>query len=324
MTENGFISRIFIALSITAFAFLLSCSKEVYNLSLKTVIVDSKTKQPVPGAYLDVTCFYQDNIDNSLVKEKKAQSDVGGEVSMSFDKGYLLEIKASSPGYLNYKNKIFAKKRFPDTLLLVREPEKTDLSLSILSNYNVTQSTPYIRVKKVIDDDLKEKNQPQEILGFDFINNRAVSNLDSADIWLDPRVTNTSIIFKTSEKGGIFPVYEQDLGQSFFLEIENVPELKYYHTYKTNGTEKGYFVLCRDGKRIVKMIPEDYLCMVEYQNNDKIVKESGIRLNYIIQKDTLNSNKFPLVVIYELLNRAQTTSLNTVDSNKIKLVSESF
>ena len=324
MSETGFISRTVIVLSIIAFAFLSSCSKEIYNLSVKTVIADSKTKRPVPGAYLNVTCFYQDNIDNSFSEEKKEQSDVGGKVSVSFDKGYLLEVKASSPGYLNYKNKVLAKKRFPDTLFLVKEPEKTDLSLSILSSYNVTPNTPYIRIKKVIADDVKAKKQPQEIWGFDFINNKVVSDLDNADIWLDPKSTNTSFVFRTSEKGGIYPVYEEDLSQSFFLEIENVPELKYYHTYKTNGTERGYFILCRDGKRIVKMVPEDYLCTVEYQDNDKKIEESGIRLNYIIQKDTVNSNKFPLVVIYELLNRAQTTSMNTVDKNKDKLVSESF
>jgi hypothetical protein len=60
------------------------------------------------------------------------------------------------------------------------------------------------------------------------------------------------------------------------------------------------------------MIPEDYLCRVEYNDGDRNIQESGVRLNYIIQKDTVNSNKFPLVLIYELLNIAQTTSMNSV------------
>jgi len=298
-------------LSILAITALLSCSREVYNLSVDTVIADSKTKQPIPGVYCDIACTYQDNIDMSLIEEQKVQSDPAGKISVLFDKGYLLNIKATCPGYLNYKKRIFTKRRFPDTLYLIKEPEKTDLQLSMLSGYNMNKNTPFIRIKNIENRILKAKKQTSEIWGYDFINNKATLNLDSADIWLDPKSTISSLIFNASKKGGIYPVFEQELSQSFFLEIEYVPELKYFNSYKTEGTEKGYFIKCRDGKRIVKLVPEDYLCVVEYKKGTNRVTESGIRLNYIIQKDTINSNKFPLVVIYELLNKAQTTSMNT-------------
>ncbi len=324
MNYLKYIFRISLTLSILIFSILLSCSREIYNLSVNTVIADSNTKQILPGAYFDITCIYQDNIDNSLSAHQKVQSDQNGAVSVSFDKGYLLEVKVSSPGYLNYKNKIHASKKFVDTLFLNKEPEKTDLSLSILSGYNLSKSTPYIRIKRIVTPEVKQKNQPIEIWGFDFLNNRATSNLDSADIWMDIKSTNNTLIYNTNDKGGIYPVFDYELSQSFFLEIENVPELKYLSSYKTIGTEKGFFIRCRDGKRVVKMIPEDYLCVLDYSEKDKNIRESGIRLNYIIQKDTTNSNKFPLVLIYELLNKAQTTSLNTVDKTDIELVSEDF
>ncbi len=317
-----YIFRATLILSVITSTILFSCSREVYNFSVNTVIADSNTKQTLSGAYFDINCIYQDNIDNSLSQHQKVQSDVGGVVSVSFNKGYLLEVKASCPGYLNYKDKVLAKKRFVDTLFLIKEPEKTDLSLSVLSGYNLSETTPYIRIKKVVVPDVKEKNHPLEVWGFDFLNNRATSNLDSADIWLDPKSTNNALIFKVNDNGGIYPVFENELSQSFFLEIENVPELNYYRSHKTSGTEKGFFVRCRDGKRVVKMIPEDYLCIVEYTERDKKVRESGVRLNYIIQKDTINSNKFPLVLIYELLNKAQTTSLNSVDKTGEELISE--
>jgi len=301
-------------LSISAVILLLSCSREVYNLSVNTVIADSKTKQPIPGAYLDMTCTFQENIDQSLSVDKRAQSDPSGKVYMSFKKGYRLSYKATCPGYLNYKNSHYANKRFPDTLYLMREPEKTNLELSILSGYNIDDKTPFIRIKN-LNTGLKHREEDEEIWGYDFINNRATNNLDSADIWLDPKSTTSLLIFNTHSNGGIYPVFEQELSQSFFLEIEYVPELKYFNTYRTTGSEKGYFVKCRDGKRIVKLIPEDYLCIVEYKQGKNKITESGIRLNYIIQKDTVNSNKFPLVVIYELLNKAQTTSLNSTNDD---------
>lgn len=293
---------------------LFSCSREAYNLSVNTVIADSKTKQPIPGAYFDITCTYQDNIDQSVAEEQQIQSDVTGNVSVSFKKGYLLDCKATCPGYLNYKKKLYAKKRFPDTLFLIKEPEKTDLQLSVLTGYNLDEKTPFIRIKKTDTGLIKHKKQPNEIWGYDFINNRATTNLDSADVWLDPKSTLSSLIFNANRNGGIYPVFKQELSQSFFLEIEYVPELKYFDSYKTTGDEKGYFIKCRDGKRIVKLVPEDYLCVVEYKQGKDRITETGIRLNYIIQRDTVNSNKFPLVVIYELLNKAQTTSsLNSSD-----------
>jgi len=288
----------------------------MYDLTVKTVIADSKTKQPIPGAYFDVVCFYQDNIDKSAVVRRKVQSDASGKVRMTFEKGYLLEVKASSAGYLNLKKEIPAKKGLPDTLFMVREPDKTDLELSVLSGYDLNENTPFIRVKKEVSSTEKEKKRNYEIYGFDFINNKVTADLNDADIWLDPKSTSEALIFRTSEKGGIFPVYENELSQSFFLEIEYVPELKYYKSYKTTGKEKGFFVLCRDGKRIAKMIPENYLCKVEYNDGLKKVEETGVRLNYIIQKDTVNSNKFPLVLIYELLNIAQTTSMNNVNEEQ--------
>ena len=324
LNYSKYIFQVSLTLSVLVISFLFSCSNEVYNLSVNTVIADATTKQVMPGAYFDITCTYQNNIDNSLIEHRKVQSDQNGVVSAFFEKGYMLKVKASSPGYLNYNNNIRAKKGFVDTLFLVKEPGKTDLALSILSGYHLTESTPYIRIKKDITSEVKEKNQSIEIWGFDFINNKPTSNLDSADIWIDPKSTNNALIFKTSSIGGIYPVFEQELSQSFFLEIENVPELKYYRSHKSTGTEKGFFIRCRDGKRVVKMIPEDYVCIVEYSEKDKEIVETGIRLNYIIQKDTTNANKFPLVLIYELLNKAQNTSLNTIDKTGIELVSEDF
>ncbi|GEM_PF-1463900 len=323
MNYSKYIFRVYLTLSVlVVISLLFSCSKEVYNLSVNTVIADADTKQVVNGAYFDITCIYQNNIDKSLAEHKKMQSNQNGAVSLSFDKGYMLKVKVSRSGYLNYEDKLLARKGFADTLFLVKEPGKTDLSLSILSGYDLTESTPYIRIKKDISQEVKEKNQPIEIWGFDFINNKPTSNLDSADIWIDPKSTNNSIIFKASSNGGIYPVFEHELSQSFFLEMENVPELKYYSSHKTTGAEKGFFVRCRDGIRVVKMIPEDYLCVVKYSDKDQEIVESGVRLNYIIQKDTANSNKFPLVLIYELLNKAQNTSLNRVDKAGIELISE--
>jgi hypothetical protein len=308
-TKNGtvaLLSGILIAI------LLMSCSREVYDVTLNAVLADSKTGQPIPGAYCNVLCLSQDNIDESLAVTRKVQSDESGRVAMKFDRGYLLEIKASSSGYLNLKKELTSLRRLPDTIFMEREPQRTDLSLSVLSGYDLKDNTPFIRIKKEIAPDAKGKKQQYELLGFDFLNNKVTSNLEDADVWLDPRSTTESLIFKTNDNGGIYPVYENELSQSFFLEIEYVPELKYFKSYKTNGNEKGFFVLCRDGKRIVKMIPEDYLCRVEYNDGDRNIQESGVRLNYIIQKDTVNSNKFPLVLIYELLNIAQTTSMNSV------------
>ena len=174
----------------------------------------------MPGAYFDITCIYQVNIDKSLSEHQKVQSDENGAVSLSFDKGYMLKVKVSSPGYLNYKDKLLARKGFVDTLFLVKEPGETDLSLSILSGYNLTENTPYIRIKKDVTSEVKEKDQIIQIWGFDFINNKSTLNLDSADIWIDAKSTNNSLIYKVSNRGGVYPVFEHELSQSFFLEIE--------------------------------------------------------------------------------------------------------
>ena len=307
---KSFFGLLFIS-GIVTIPSLFSCSGEAYNISVNTIVADSKTRQPVPGAYFDITCTYQDNIDRSVAEEQHTQSDVTGNVSVSFDKGYLLNCKVTCPGYLNYKKELNAKKRFPDTLFLIKEPEKTDLQLSVLNGYNLDEKTPFIRIKKTDTGLLKHKKQPVDIWGYDFINNRATTDLDSADVWLDPKSTLSCLIFNTNKKGGIYPVFKHELSQSFFLEIEYVPEFKYFNSYKTTGDEKGYFIKCRDGKRIVKMVPDNYLCVVEYKQGKDRITETGIRLNYIIQKDTVNPDKFPLVVVYELLNKAQATSLNS-------------
>jgi hypothetical protein len=293
-----------------------ACSNEIYNINLQTVIADKTTRHPLPNVDCSATCFYQNNIDQSLSTNRQVQSNAAGEVELYFDKGYLVQLKTSSPGYLNFETQIAARHKLPDTLFIAREPEQTDLSLSLLADFNMSEHTPYIKTKYKKDTTHNKNRYTVENWGYDFLRNRCTNNLDSADIWLERKsFNNTDFSLHTNEKGGLLPIHKHALSQSFFLEMEHAPYRKFDQSYKIEGTEAGFFVRCRDGQRMVKVIPEEYICQVNYEEDGYQVSESGIRLNYILQNDSLNADSFPLVIIYELLNKAQATTLNAPEQN---------
>ncbi|MCU4165966.1 hypothetical protein [Carboxylicivirga caseinilyticus] len=312
MNLKGFHRKLLTGILSTVFLFL-SCSKESYNIVWSGVLLDAETSHPIPFTNIQTKAVYQLNIDHSEEKKINLITDESGNFSCLIKKAYLVSVFIENSRYQSYTNSFHTNKEtLPDTLFLQRSEQSSNLFLSINED-GFDHNTPFISQKA----HYTNLNQKQIILteqyGFDFINKQR--NVTTFDLSLNLKKVNSKFDLEllSAEKGGILPIYKEQISDSFFLEMEIAPSFGYQKNYNINGKEAGFFVKCRDGKHFAKVIFQPQLYKLNCNSEQDSLVEQGLKFSYILQKDTIHSRYFPTVAIIEQLNEQQLTSIkNTI------------
>nr|WP_321405362.1 hypothetical protein [uncultured Carboxylicivirga sp.] len=312
MNLIGFHKRFLTGILSTVFLFL-SCSKESYNIVWNGVLLDAESSQPIPFTNIQTKAVYQRNIDHSEEERINLITDETGNFSCLIKKAYLVSVFIENSRYQTYTNSFLTyKKTLPDTLLLQRSNHSSDLFLSINED-GFDQNTPFIS-QKLLYSNLKRKQViTHEQSGFDFINKQR--DVTPFDLSLNLKNVDSSYELEllSTEKGGILPIYKEQISESFFLEMEIAPSYGYQRNYKINGKEAGFFVRCLDGKHYAKIIFKPQLYQLNCNSEKDSLVEQGLKFSYILQKDTIHSRYFPTVAIIEQLNDQELTSImNTI------------
>ncbi len=309
MNSRGF-NKIVLHTGMLLIVFLVgSCSKQAYYFNWNSVIVDQATRQPVPFTNIYAKAIYQDNIDHSSYAIYRLISDSNGKIQCSVSKAYQLNINIETRRYQTYHQTFKpSKNNLPDTIFLTRSKSKNNLYLSVdRTDFNL--NAPFISQKTIYPDHSRKNEITTSFKGFDFILNQC--SAESFDLGLNIKSLNqfNNIELTSTEKGGIFPVFENEITGSFFLEMENAPQQGYHRNYQLTGEEAGFFIRCRDGKHYAKVIFDNQLYQLRFNQKQDSIVELGLRFNYIIQKDSINRMYFPAVSILEQLKEQELTSI---------------
>lgn len=294
---------------------IASCSKQLYNFTWSSVIVDEETRQPVPFTSIYTKAFYQNNIDQSNSESYHVISNSNGEFKYCFNKAYQLEVDIKTTRYQAYQQTFntFSRK-LPDTIFIKRIESDGELFMSI-SHEGFTQNTPFISQKTIHTYGRRKPEQSLEINGYDFLEKERSSTVYDLGLNIKGFGNNKLVELITLGKGGIYPVYNTEISESFFLEMENAPLLGYQKSYRLKGTEAGFFIKCRDGQHFAKIILDKQLYQLQFNNEQDSIVELGLKFHYIIQHHPANLNYFPAISVLEQLNDEQLTSI--LDTVKI-------
>jgi hypothetical protein len=284
-----------IVLLLIAVFIVTGCAREVYNISWKGVVADRTTGQPVARARIFASSIYQKNIDETDEISKYTLSDEAGHFNVSFPRGFGLTVRTSASGYLSgIDYKVVRKPGLTDTIFISRQPFDASLVVRKMDAASFLPSIPFIRESIIYKEDNRKTEQETLNWGFDFIAGENTLNLDSADVWIEVNNNTGRIVLNAAPGGGIFPVNNYSSAE-FFTNLTEAPETGYVKNYTLTGKESGFFVLCRNGVNVAKMIPEDRVCVLLYKTeNGSSIKETGIRFNYLFQPDLKNRLCFPV------------------------------
>jgi hypothetical protein len=271
---------------------LSGCAREVYDITWQGVVVNEADGTPVSDARILVAATYQKNIDETAEINRLSVSDEQGRFNVSFPSAFGLTVRVDAPGYLTgLQYKVVKKSDLKDTLFLTPHPFDASLIVRRMNFSSFSPESPFIRETRILDQSDREKLVRW---GFDFLSGQNTFHLDSADVWIEINEQNGRVILNASPRGGIFPVHSIR-SESFLTGITQAPETGYQKSYILNGNEAGFFILCRNGVNVAKMIPEDKICVLSYTGVDgQTICEKGIRFDYLFQPDLKNRLSFPV------------------------------
>jgi hypothetical protein len=276
------------------FLVISGCTREAYNISWSGVVADKTTGKPLRHARIVAASSYQANIDETAELTRYIVSDEYGRFRVSFQRGFGLTVRTSANGYLSGLDyKVIKKSNIKDTIFLSPHPFDASLVVRKMDAASFSSSVPFIRESQIVSN---EPHGTARVVkwGFDFLSGTNTENLDSADVWLEINKKTGRIALSASQNGGLFPVIQKET-RDFLTHVTKAPETGYVKSHVITGNEAGFFVLCRNGINIAKMIPEEKICILSYEETggDK-VKETGIRFDYLFQPDLRNRLYFPV------------------------------
>lgn len=270
------------------------CAREAYNISWSGVVADKSTGKVVKHASIVASSSYQANIDETAELTRYVVSDEYGRFRVSFQRGFGLTVRTSANGYLSGLDyKVIRKSSIKDTIFLSPHPFDASLVVRRMDAASFSSSVPFIRESQIVSDSPKAEETVVK-WGFDFLSGINTENLESADVWVEINKKTGRIVLNASPDGGLFPVIRNQT-RDFLTHVTKAPETGYVKSHVISGNEAGFFVLCRNGTNIAKMIPEERICILSYEetNGDRI-KETGIRFDYLFQPDLQNRLFFPV------------------------------
>ncbi|WP_377713716.1 hypothetical protein [Pseudofulvibacter geojedonensis] len=93
---------------------LFSCQKDIENINVKGIIIDSQTKNPVENVEVTIICWYYGNSPDQSYKDKftkTVKTNHRGVYSVDFDKGAYVEVLTSVSNYMDGHEVTYVEKR---------------------------------------------------------------------------------------------------------------------------------------------------------------------------------------------------------------------
>jgi hypothetical protein len=279
-----------IAISIISII-LTSCISEQHNIVVSGKILDSKTNIPISNAEVVALCWYQNNIDDVTFTKKVTTTDKKGHYKLQFDKGYQIDIASKAENY--NPNRIYNKldnNNLNVDLELTQMTNNNSLivNLTTMNLRNEDEAVPYLRQRLYSNPTTNELDfSTAELWGYDFINSRNTPLIGSADIWLKSILKQEhSTVLIASSKGGIIPIYRDEVKNSLLFDKIEAPLNGYMEQYQLKGNEEGFFVRCRDGVTYGKLIMQKSKVDRSSPYENGYFKEWGYYFGSLYQSDS--------------------------------------
>jgi hypothetical protein len=246
---------------LTTLTLFTSCH-DLKNIVVTGQVVDETTGQPIVNAEVVVLCWYMSSIDDASFKKQTIATDKNGNYQTTFDKGHQVNVASKGKDY--EPNRSYNKLEDNEIEVNLKlSKEKTNLTLVTLLNTDIstletTDKTPFLRIRIHADQNRNSLDLNNiETFGFDIASLTMKTDTAQCDLWfkIEKREGQPTTIL-TNKKGGIIPIYNNEINSSFLYEKSIAPTTGYQNEYLFKGNEEGYFVLCRDGKTYGKIILE--------------------------------------------------------------------
>ncbi len=293
---------------------LCSCARHFYDVAWQGIVVDSKTGLPVPFCEIQTNCFSQNNMDRSEKSTLQTKTDIFGKFDFHFDKGYRINSQLSAQGYepFDFSSSLLPG-NLPNVIKLnrINGADKSLLEVRVLNESSTAEKSPFMGVKYLLVD--SQRIEFVDRIGFDLLNGTQSNHIDSVDVWIElSRDIQKNPIVWANKKGGLFAVNAaNDSLAGRLLNCDYAPVDGYHLNHLYTGTEKEFFVKCRDGVHYAKLFMDSYLCILQYGEEHARYKELGLRFSYVVQRDASQPRFFPELLVSELTSPDARPSLHS-------------
>ncbi len=278
---------------------ILSCTRHFYDVSWNGVVVDEETNIPVSRCNITANCYSQGNMDLSEVKAYNTQTNMLGSFNIMLEKGYKIKGNFSSPGFQTYN---FSTPLIPGSLpQIIKLKRHTDSNrYGNIEVRPVDDKSPFIGINFRETDSLKYDFIG--IIGFDLINGCEVTDEESADVWIEfSRGRGQIPLVCANREGGLYiPGVTDQASADSLIHSDYAPADGYQSDYRLTGNTRQMYVKCRDGQHYAKIIFDDNLCVMQYNDKGIKIKKMGLRFSYAVQRDMQQARFFPEKLITEL------------------------
>ncbi len=201
-------------------------------------------------------------LDDASFKKQTLTTDRDGKYTARFNKGHQIDVASKAVGFQPGRRYHELKKN-NIVINLQLSPTTSNPSLVALLNTDInsfadTDSVPLIKVRIYSGEDKESPDLDHiETYGFDMKTLTVNKDTTECDFWFKiERKNDQPGIVRAHRNGGIIPVYIADINSTFLFEKTIAPETGYITQHLLDGSEEGFFVLCRDGKTFGKIILE--------------------------------------------------------------------
>ncbi len=231
----------------------LACNDDKSNIVVTGQVIDEITGKPIPNAEVLVRCWYHHNIDDNSFNEETLTTDNYGWYETRFSKGHKVDVASVADDYQPSRSHNELKNNVVEVNLKLKKGKENP---TLITSTVLYKNPPYLKVRIPADKNGEEMDfENAQSFGFDFKSLKTNSDTTQTDFWY--RIENKEGLpstIVTSNKGGLIPIFDDEIKSSLVYEKTTAPIKGYVTTYKLTGKEEGFFIRCRDGKTYGKMI----------------------------------------------------------------------
>jgi len=237
-------------------SFFAAC-QDRNNVIVKGRITDSKTGQAIPRAEVVVLCWFEATLTENSYENQSVLSDEKGEFRVNFTKGHKIQLASKAIGYSPTRKFSELKGNQIQVNLELTKVNNNPTLISYLHTNYSRNDVPFLKVRIYYLENTSRLNfDSMETFGFDFFSRKITKDTANCDVWFRPVLKDDQPFILVANKGGILPVYSNEVKSSFYYDKPIAPMNGYVKEYQFQGNEDGFFVLCRDGKTFGKIIFE--------------------------------------------------------------------
>ncbi|MFS4449668.1 hypothetical protein [Maribacter sp. 2307UL18-2] len=237
---------------------LLSCSADRENIIVSGKVIEKTNGKPINNAEVVVLCWYEASFEEVSFKKKKVTTDGNGFFKTSFEKGHKIDVASKTKNHLPSRSYNTLNENRLEVILQLAKQKNNPTLVQLLSTengfYPDNKDFPFLRVRVHFKDNQLDFNN-QETFGFNFDQLTMTTDTSKSDFWFEPieQEVPPSVI-RTNPNGGVIPIFENEISSAVLYEKAIAPDKGYKNKYVLNGKEEGFFVLCKDGKTVGKLI----------------------------------------------------------------------